>query len=296
MTPNRRSFFRSSIGGLASVLFAGRGAAIDAPVEIAPPPHPAIPVHLDRLTPQETLFLTWQRDPTTTITVQWIAPPTEKLPAVRVAPRDDEGEWKSGTVTTKPFGPSEVRVHRCEFTRLTPGTEYLLQIGTSSQVSCFRTMPAKATDTFTFVSGGDCGVNAHAIANNILAAKQEPYFALIGGDLGYDNGTLRRDQRSPSCRNYTKHMIDPKGRLIPHGHLHRQPRGRRRLQGEALAKRTVLPAAVRRPLPRHHLRRARLRRLPQPGAARHRPRLADRRRADRLARAALRERVRIGRT
>ena len=49
-------------------------------------------------------------------------------------------------------------------------------------------MPAKATDAFQFVSGGDCDVNPHAVANNILAAKQDPMFALIGGDLGYDNG------------------------------------------------------------------------------------------------------------
>jgi hypothetical protein len=75
-------------------------------------------------------------------------------------------------------------------------------------------MPAKATDTFTFVSGGDCGVNSHAVANNVLAAKQDPHFALLGGDLAYDNG------RSPKTfleflRNYSRHMVDAKGRLIP---------------------------------------------------------------------------------
>jgi hypothetical protein len=75
-------------------------------------------------------------------------------------------------------------------------------------------MPAKATDTFTFVSGGDCGVNAHAVANNILAAKQEPYFALIGGDLGYDNGTSARTALG-FLQNYSRHMVDPQGRLIP---------------------------------------------------------------------------------
>src|SRR2546430_12693204 len=53
----------------------------------------------------------------------------------------------------------------------------------------FRTMPARATDSFRFVSGGDCGVNDHAIANNVQAARQSPAFALLGGDLGYDNGT-----------------------------------------------------------------------------------------------------------
>ena len=49
-------------------------------------------------------------------------------------------------------------------------------------------MPAKATDAIQFISGGDCGVNAHAIANNVQAARQDPQFAIIGGDLAYDNG------------------------------------------------------------------------------------------------------------
>jgi hypothetical protein len=75
-------------------------------------------------------------------------------------------------------------------------------------------MPAKANDTFTFVSGGDCGTNAHTINTNILAAKQEPYFALIGGDLGYDNGRSAGTAIA-FYRNYAKHMIDPKGRMIP---------------------------------------------------------------------------------
>jgi hypothetical protein len=75
-------------------------------------------------------------------------------------------------------------------------------------------MPAKATNTIQFVSGGDCGTGTHAIETTVLAAKQEPYFALFGGDLAYDNG------RSPQTvltflRNYSRHMVDHRGRLIP---------------------------------------------------------------------------------
>ena len=56
-------------------------------------------------------------------------------------------------------------------------------------------------------------MNSHAAAVNALAAKQDPYFALIGGDLAYDNG------KNPAAvlgflRNYTKHMVDTQGRLI----------------------------------------------------------------------------------
>jgi hypothetical protein len=75
-------------------------------------------------------------------------------------------------------------------------------------------MPKKATKEFQFISGGDCGVNEHVIANNILAAKQDPMFALIGGDLAYDNGR-HPDKFLDFLRNYSRYMIDSERRLIP---------------------------------------------------------------------------------
>src|SRR5262249_26167558 len=74
--------------------------------------------------------------------------------------------------------------------------------------------PAKASDTIHFVSGGDCGVNSHTVANNVQAARQDPMFAVVGGDLGYDNG--RSVEISLAfLRNYNKHMVGRDGRLIP---------------------------------------------------------------------------------
>ena len=223
---SRRAFLGSSAGGLASVLYTGPARA-DNSLEVAPPPRLAISSIPANLKPQDTLFLTWQRDPTTTITAQWVGPTKDAPTSVRVVPATalnafgwatgtvlGKIEWMTGRVRTKPFGNTEVVVHRCEFLGLAPGTEYLLQIGTSGQVYRFRTMPAKATNAFTWVSGGDCGTGPHAIGTNQIAAKQEPYFALIGGDLGYDNGTSAKTAIA-FLQNYAKHMIDPKGRLIP---------------------------------------------------------------------------------
>src|SRR5262249_20627061 len=152
-------------------------------------PRPVISPVPTNLKPQDTLFLTWQRDPTTTITVQWVGPTKDAPTTVRVSPALTDDKWTEGKVATKDFGNTTIKVHRCEFTGLKPGTEYLLQLGTDIQVCRFRTMPAKVTNAFTWVSGGDCGTGPHAIGTNIIAAKQEPYFALIGGDLGYDNGS-----------------------------------------------------------------------------------------------------------
>ena len=140
----------------------------------------------------ETLFLTWQRDPTTTMTVQWIGASTPSAQSVIRYARLGDELLKSITPLQRPFPLTDLYVHRAELTQFAPGTEYQFQIGDSPAVHRFRTMPTKATNDFQFISGGDCGTNEHAIANNIIAAKQNPMFALIGGDLAYDNGAHRR--------------------------------------------------------------------------------------------------------
>lgn len=161
-----------------------------------------------------TLFLTWFRDPTTTMVIQWVGTRGETADTT-IYYGEPNDEWETQKPETKPYPMTDFTVFRCELTNLTPGTDYEFKIGkNASPTYRFRTMPAKATDTIHFVSGGDCGVNVHAIANNIQAARQDPMFAVIGGDLGYDNGKSV-DVSLAFLRNYSKHMIGKNGRLIP---------------------------------------------------------------------------------
>jgi acid phosphatase type 7 len=200
---NRRDFLSVSLQGISAAAFAGN-AAVCADV---PPAAKGL----------ESLFLTWQRDPTTTMTIQWVGPEGATDGSIRFATADDKvssPNWQNAKSQLGPFPNTDLRVHRCELAGLTPGTEYKFQVGDSSPFYRFRTMPAKATEVIQFVSGGDCGVNAHAIGTNIIAAKQEPQFALIGGDLAYDNGKSP-DTFLAFLRNYSQHMVDRQGRLIP---------------------------------------------------------------------------------
>jgi hypothetical protein len=203
---DRRAFLGSSLGGLAAALsplpalWAQESSGNKTAVGAA------------RFEP-DTLFLTWQSDPTTTMTVQWVGPEVSVDTSIQYG-RVINPVWQVGKTLTRPYPNTDLKVHRCELTGLTAGTEYQFQIGKSSPIWRFRTMPAKATNTIQFVSGGDCGIDEHAVGTNIIAARQEPYFALIAGDLAYDNG------RSPETftkflQNYHRHMIDPKGRIIP---------------------------------------------------------------------------------
>jgi acid phosphatase type 7 len=209
----RREFLGSSFGSLAaaaacqpaligSALFAQDAARVPAPLD----------GRTEQLVP-DSLFLTWQRDPTTTMTVQWVGPATTAETAVHYAPLAAE-QWRTAPTVIKPYPNTDLKVYRCELSGLVPGTEYRFLLGKTPVAYRFRTMPAKATDTIQFVSGGDAGVDEHAIGTNIIAAKQEPYFALIGGDLAYDDGT-KPQIFLKFLQNYRAQMVDPKGRLIP---------------------------------------------------------------------------------
>ncbi len=197
---DRRSFLGASLGGMAAALTLGqRAAGQEAPAAASS----AAP---------DGLFLTWQRDPTTTMAIQWIGPDAGADQVSFSTLNADK--FQSQPTELRPFPDTDLKVHRCELSGLAPGSEYQFRINGGSGTYRFRTMPATSTNTIQFVSGGDCGTDEHAEATNALAAKQEPYFALLGGDLAYDNG------ESPETfltflRNYSRQMIDPTGRLIP---------------------------------------------------------------------------------
>lgn len=216
---SRRSFLSTSLASFA----AGRLLAEDQPADPKKPAETPKPVEPKKPTvppafQPNTLFLTWQRDPTTTMTVQWIGVSGEaadtNIQFVKLSEAAEASAWQSQKTATKPYPLTDFKVFRAELTGLTPGTDYEFRIGKSSPTYRFRTMPAKATDTISFISGGDCGINSHAIANNIQAARQDPMFAVVGGDLGYDDGK-KVDVSLAFIRNYSQHMIGRNGRLIP---------------------------------------------------------------------------------
>lgn len=162
----------------------------------------------------ETLFLTWQRDPTTTMTVQWIGKELDPKHTAISFTELKKDKWQTIETRDRPYPLSDLRAYRAELTGLKPGTEYEFRVGDHKTLLRFRTMPAKATDSFSFISGGDCGVNPHTVANNQIAAKQDPMFALIGGDLAYDDGK-KIETNLQFMRNYHDNMVDSEGRMIP---------------------------------------------------------------------------------
>jgi acid phosphatase type 7 len=134
------------------------------------------------------LFLTWQRDPTTTMTVQWIG--SEADAAQRPVWYAEKGGqlWQTQAYTARRFPMTDHWIFRTELTGLKPDTQYVFRVGTDSAEQGFCTMPAKDTKAIQFVSGGDSGVGDAPRHSNRLAAAQAPGFVVMGGDIAYENG------------------------------------------------------------------------------------------------------------
>src|SRR4051812_23220246 len=116
---SRRAFLGSALGGLATAsLVRGQDPISELAQKFVD----------DAAFQPSTLFLTWQRDPTTTMTVQWVGTQGETsdtkiyysagfslLPSARAS-------------VAKPFGQTDLKVFRAELTGLTPGTDYQFKI------------------------------------------------------------------------------------------------------------------------------------------------------------------------
>jgi hypothetical protein len=159
------------------------------------------------------LFLTWQRDPTTTMTIQWIGDETDGADRPIWFSKNGSGQWRRQPAVAKQYPRTERWIHRTELTGLAADTEYVFRVGLDSAERRFRTMPAKATNPIHFVSGGDAGIGSHPIQTNRVAAAQAPQFVVIGGDLAYENG---KDANVflEFLTNYSRDLRDGQ-RLIP---------------------------------------------------------------------------------
>jgi hypothetical protein len=161
-----------------------------------------------------TLILTWQDDPTTTMTIQWIGDRNWRgLPEVWYAPRGGD-DWKRTRALRSAFPLTPMFIYRAQLRGLSPDTDYVFRIALSSPEYRFRTMPAQMPEKLLFVTGGDAGSGEPNRKTNIQAAAREPRFALLGGDLAYDNG------KNPTAwiewlEDWKTYMISPEGRMIP---------------------------------------------------------------------------------
>ena len=163
----------------------------------------------------QAVYLSWQRDPTTTMTVHWLTRPEHGSDALTWTPRGEES-WQRALGAHRPVPHSDHLLHTVELTELTPGGDYRFRIAGDRRDYAFRTMPADAGEPITFVVGGDLYREGFDQRMYVQAARRDPMFALIGGDIVYDNGEPARVSRWFHWLNaWEEFMVTSDGRLIP---------------------------------------------------------------------------------
>lgn len=138
------------------------------------------------------LYLSWQQDPTTTMTVQWITDPGHRLPDIEYWIGDDE--FQRTTAATTPMVFTDRTVHTAELTGLSPGEEYGFRLvgsglGETTRDFSFRTMPADADQPLRIAIGGDIRHRAEWMEKTARQAMRfDPDFMIWGGDFAYADG------------------------------------------------------------------------------------------------------------
>lgn len=171
------------------------------------------------------VYLTWQRDPTTSMTIQWLSnlQDTKDTLFYRSALEND---WKKAEGSHERLPQRyPYYVHRVELLHLQPDTEYLFRIGNSFDEKKFRTLPHQLKDGVRFVVGGDMYQGSHQTTEllektNRLAAATNPNFILLGGDLAYSAKHFWFASEDGNrwitwLKSWSKTMISPSGHLIP---------------------------------------------------------------------------------
>lgn len=175
----------------------------------------------------DTVYLTWQRQPDTTMTIQWISTQDQKQrrPTVFYRIKNDSNQWLTQQGFSTPLGTSKFLIHQVELTHLNPDTTYEFKISSPDKSPSwfFLTMQSDLKQPIRFVEGGDL---FHDLNNpkdmertSLYAAKTNPHFALLGGDIAYAVIDLKNNEKIEKWVNFIiswhKCMITDERRLIP---------------------------------------------------------------------------------
>lgn len=163
------------------------------------------------------LVLTWQQDPTTTMTIDWHTGPDANPSSMEYRELNGDDGWKRVAGQQHEFPFSDRLIHRVELTGLSPDTEYQFRFHDHSLPRKFRTMPLEPHRPIRFAMGGDVRHRPDFMERtNRWAATYDPDFIVWGGDLAYADGRQDRLDRWYEFLEVMKHsLVTPDGRVIP---------------------------------------------------------------------------------
>jgi acid phosphatase type 7 len=172
------------------------------------------------------LYLTWQQDPTTTITIDWhdTLRTRDHVLQYRILDTADS-DWSEATPSEIPFPFSRRTIYRVEVTGLLPSTEYEFRFGADSRVYRFRTMPTHLQEPMRIAIGGDSMHRKEWLEQVARESMRfDLDFVIMGGDMAYENGLPpdRQPRESPLGNlmydwfdGYKNTFVTENGRVIP---------------------------------------------------------------------------------
>ena len=174
-------------------------------------------------------YLTWQNDPTSTLTLNFHTVGAHESPEVRfdVVSRDGSPAAYTYSVEARThtipgldaFDGAQRYIHVAEMTGLTPDRVYYFIVGSQdggyTPQQSVR-LPSRDINDLIFVAGGDMSTTAAVPGLLSAAAAESPRFAVIGGDIAYEDGRLENwplwDQWLSDWQTF---MITPEGHSVP---------------------------------------------------------------------------------
>lgn len=142
------------------------------------------------------LWLSWQRDPTTTMTIDWhlstVRQPDHPRPSVRFR-QEGNSHWQQveGVRIDWPSIPGR-DLYRTELTQLQPDTRYEFRVAGHDRTFRFHTMRAQLDAPIRFAVGGDVrqGPQEWMEEMNRVVMGYDLDFIVWGGDVVNDNGEI----------------------------------------------------------------------------------------------------------
>jgi acid phosphatase type 7 len=172
------------------------------------------------------IYLTYSDAPETSIDINIIADrKTERVDVYydEVSRNAQQAEYRRTAEARYIESPMELADGRALYVAqlrgLKPGSTYHFMAGDAaygySHERSFRTLPG-GNAPIRFVNGGDMGMDNRAIGILREAAKHDPDFAVIGGDLAYANGLIGNDDLWDAWfDNWDTFMRRSDGAMVP---------------------------------------------------------------------------------
>jgi hypothetical protein len=166
------------------------------------------------------LILTWRKDPSTTMVIDWHrngpdAPAKETL-YYRPTGNADASWREVDSESARDFPYLDRKIYRVELSGLTSDSRYEFRIG-DGPVRQFATLPDRLKRPLRFVVGGDLMHGGDEFARmNRTAAGFNPAFVVWGGDLAYENGKPEEAKRMARFLEIMRDsLVASDGRVIP---------------------------------------------------------------------------------